>query len=62
MSDKTPGIKTSIYLPRDARAELVAEAERLDRSVSWLLCRAWRSYRAAAGSLPGVPPVGHEGP
>ncbi len=34
--------KKSVYLPKDVLLELQKEARRQDRSVSWLLNRAWK--------------------
>ena len=50
MSD---GRKRSIYLPASVMDEREAEARRLDRSVSWLLNRAWHVARASINRLPG---------
>jgi uncharacterized small protein (TIGR04563 family) len=35
------GTKRSVYLTEQILKELLEEAERQDRSVSWLLQRAW---------------------
>jgi uncharacterized small protein (TIGR04563 family) len=40
------GRKRSFYLPDWMTRELEAEATRLDRSVSWILQRAWKLARA----------------
>lgn len=34
--------KQSLYFPEEMLAELQAEAQRLDRSVAWLVERAWK--------------------
>jgi uncharacterized small protein (TIGR04563 family) len=47
--------KQSIYLPEDLLAEVRAEAQRQDRSVSWLLQQAWKVARERLKTLPGVP-------
>jgi uncharacterized small protein (TIGR04563 family) len=49
------GEKTSIYLPGDVLAEMRAEAQRQDRSLSWLLRMAWRLARDRLVTLPGAP-------
>ena len=37
--------KQSIYLPEEMLEEIEVEAERLDRSLSWLVQQAWRIAR-----------------
>lgn len=38
--------KQSTYLPDDMLAEIKAEAERQDRSLSWIMQRAWKIARS----------------
>ena len=45
--------KQSLYFPADMLEEIKAEAARLDRSVSWLVQRAWRRARGQIRSMPG---------
>jgi len=57
--------KVNTYFPPDLADEIKAEAERLDRSPSWLLIRAWRIaqdrvHRLCAplpGEEGGLPPI-----
>lgn len=44
--------KQSLYFPEDMLAEIRTEAARLDRSLSWLLQRAWKMSRAEILKLP----------
>lgn len=37
--------KQSLYLPADILAEIKEEAERQDRSLSWIMQRAWKLAR-----------------
>jgi uncharacterized small protein (TIGR04563 family) len=46
--------KQSVYLPGDMRAEIIAEAVRQDRSLSWLLQRSWKIARGEIMAVPGV--------
>jgi uncharacterized small protein (TIGR04563 family) len=52
MSDKR---KQSIYLPEDVLLDLRSEANRTDRSLSWLIQQAWKMARANIGELPTIP-------
>jgi uncharacterized small protein (TIGR04563 family) len=44
--------KQSLYFPEDMLYEIVAEAQRLDRSMSWIVQQAWR---LAKGELTRFP-------
>lgn len=46
--------KQSLYFPKDMYNEVREEAERLDRSVSWVIVQAWRLSRAKIKEIPGV--------
>jgi uncharacterized small protein (TIGR04563 family) len=46
--------KQSLYFPGEMLAELQAEAERQDRSLSWLVQRAWSIARSRIRSIPAV--------
>lgn len=50
--------KKSIYLPEDVLRELRAEAKRLDRSLSWMLQRAWKIARKEIVKVPSESDVG----
>jgi uncharacterized small protein (TIGR04563 family) len=52
MSDKR---KQSIYLPDDVLLDLRAEANRTDRSLSWLIQQAWKLARPNIADLPTIP-------
>jgi uncharacterized small protein (TIGR04563 family) len=52
MSDKR---KQSIYLPDDVLLDLRSEANRTDRSLSWLIQQAWKMARANIADLPTIP-------
>lgn len=45
--------KMSVYMPVELRAQIDAEAERLDRKPSWLLQTAWRLALRKIQSLAG---------
>jgi uncharacterized small protein (TIGR04563 family) len=51
--------KQSLYFPEEMLKEIGAEATRQDRSLSWIVQRAWRAARkdimsmASVGDLPG---------
>lgn len=49
--------KQSIYLPGDILEELRTEAERTDRSLSWLLQRAWMMSRDRIKKIPSAEPL-----
>jgi uncharacterized small protein (TIGR04563 family) len=53
MSEYKKNRKT-IYLPKEIREEIEAEAQRQERTVSWLLKRAWLESR---GKIKGYPSV-----
>lgn len=38
--------KQSLYFPEEILSEIAAEATRLDRSLSWVVQRAWRTARS----------------
>lgn len=46
--------KITVYFPPAMMAEIRAEAKRLDRSVSWIIQRAWLGSRADVGRLMSV--------
>ena len=46
--------KQSLYFPEDILAEINHEAERQDRSLSWIVQQAWRVARAEMAKLPGI--------
>ncbi|HUB07867.1 MAG TPA: ribbon-helix-helix protein, CopG family [Myxococcales bacterium] len=44
-----------LYLPVDVVAEIDEVAERLDRSRSWVVQRAWKVARESLDQLPPIP-------
>lgn len=44
--------KQSLYFPEDMLAEIQAEAQRLDRSLSWVVQHAWKTARSQLKSIP----------
>jgi uncharacterized small protein (TIGR04563 family) len=54
MNDKR---KQSLYFPEDMLAEVQAEATRLDRSLSWVVQRAWLLSREKLKELPSIDPT-----
>jgi len=50
---KAESRKQSLYFPAEMLEEIAAEARRLDRSMSWVVQRAWKlARRAIAKSKP----------
>jgi len=46
--------KQSLYMPDGMLEEIKTEAARLDRSLSWVVQRAWKHGRGKIKDLPGV--------
>ena len=46
--------KQSLYFPEDMLQEIASEARRLDRSLSWVVNRAWKGARAEIKKLPST--------
>lgn len=46
------GTKLSVYLPPVVLREIRAEAQRLGRSISWVVKRAWKLAREEVTRLP----------
>jgi len=44
--------KQSLYFPEEMLAEIKQEAARLDRSLSWVVQRAWKSAREKLKAFP----------
>lgn len=53
-SEKTEKRKQSLYFPDDMLHEIMNEAVRLDRSLSWMVQQAWRVARKQVMGFPGV--------
>jgi uncharacterized small protein (TIGR04563 family) len=50
--------KQSLYFPETMLDDIRAEAKRLNRSLSWVVQRAWKVARLEMKRLPGVNDVG----
>lgn len=46
--------KQSLYFPASVLEEIKQEAERLDRSLSWVVQRAWKVARETIKKMPGA--------
>jgi uncharacterized small protein (TIGR04563 family) len=53
--------KQSLYFPETMLAEIKEEAARLDRSLSWVVQRAWKLARSDIRKIPSVNDVGDDG-
>ena len=53
-SDKTDKRKQSLYFPESMLEEIKVEAGRLNRSLSWVVQRAWKVARQDVKKLPSV--------
>lgn len=51
VSDKR---KQSLYFPEEMLKEIGAEATRQDRSLSWIVQKAWKAARKDLMSIPSV--------
>ncbi len=51
---KTDKRKQSLYFPESMLQEIKEEAARLDRSLSWVVQRAWKISRLEIKRLPSV--------
>lgn len=47
--------KQSLYFPGDTLAEIEAEADRQDRSISWIVQQAWRIAKPQVLAFPSAP-------
>ncbi len=53
--------KQSLYFPESMLQEIKEEAARLDRSLSWIVQRAWKLARLEIKRLPSVNDIEEEG-
>lgn len=53
-ASKTDKRKQSLYFPESMLQEIKEEAARLDRSLSWVVQRAWKLARLEIKKLPSV--------
>ena len=51
-ASKTDKRKQSLYFPESMLQEIKEEAARLDRSLSWVVQRAWKTARAEIRKIP----------
>ena len=62
-SNKTAGSdkrKQSLYFPESMLQEIKDEAARLDRSLSWVVQRAWKMARLEIKKIPRVNDIGDD--
>ena len=52
--------KQSLYFPETMLAEIKDEAARLDRSLSWVVQRAWKLARGDIRKIPSVNDIGDD--
>lgn len=52
--------KQSLYFPEAMLQEIKDEAARLDRSLSWVVQRAWKMARTDIKKLPSVNDIGDD--
>jgi uncharacterized small protein (TIGR04563 family) len=50
----TDNRKQSLYFPEDMLEEIQREANRQDRSISWIVQQAWKVARADIRRMPSV--------
>jgi uncharacterized small protein (TIGR04563 family) len=53
-ASKTDKRKQSLYFPEEMLKEIASEATRLDRSLSWVVQRAWKVAKEQIKKLPSV--------
>ena len=54
--------KQSLYFPEAMLQEIKDEAARLDRSLSWIVQRAWKIARAEIKKIPSVNDIDEQPP
>lgn len=47
-----PNFKQSLYFPKEMLEEIHREADRLDRSLSWVVQRAWKVAKREIQAMP----------
>ena len=52
--------KQSLYFPEAMLQEIKDEAARLDRSLSWVVQRAWKMARLEIKKIPSVNDIGYD--
>ncbi len=53
--------KQSLYFPEEMLKEIQEEATRQDRSLSWIVQKAWKAARKEIMSIPSVEGVAGDG-
>jgi uncharacterized small protein (TIGR04563 family) len=53
--------KQSLYFPEDMLQEIRTEASRQDRSLSWIVQKAWKIARSEMSKMPSVNDYGADG-
>lgn len=56
-NNKSDKRKQSLYFPETMLLEIKEEASRLDRSLSWVVQRAWKIARAEIKKSPSTDPA-----
>ena len=51
---KSNKVKQSLYFPDRMLIEIREEGARLDRSMSWIVQRAWKVARSQIRDMPGI--------
>jgi uncharacterized small protein (TIGR04563 family) len=54
--------KQSLYFPEQMLKEIGDEATRQDRSLSWIVQKAWKAARKDILKIPSVTETGRDGP
>ncbi|HET6921649.1 MAG TPA: TIGR04563 family protein [Anaeromyxobacteraceae bacterium] len=58
MAQLTDKRKQSLYFPEEMLQEIQEEANRQDRSLSWIVQQAWRAARAQIAKMPAMADLG----
>jgi uncharacterized small protein (TIGR04563 family) len=53
--------KQSLYFPEEMLREIQAEAQRQDRSLSWIVQKAWRTARKELAKYPSSTEISDQG-
>lgn len=61
-TSKSDKRKQSLYFPESMLQEIKDEAARLDRSLSWIVQRAWKTARLDIRKIPSVNDIEEEEP
>jgi uncharacterized small protein (TIGR04563 family) len=61
-TSKSDKRKQSLYFPESMLQEIKDEAARLDRSLSWIVQRAWKTARLDIRKIPSVNDIDEDEP